>query len=288
MKVLNVGEKALNTIKEHNLLNARSVFKRAIYLQAENEMVILSSLPIRSDFTINILPEYDDLRYYIKRGELLKVRDLCICTEKEVINLNSAAVYKRANSTNSFYLPSEEEIRSFGLALALLYGAADSRLIIDDTAFLGFTSCISEGIEGEIGYERIKDEMIRMVGRGTGFTPYCDDFLAGFLFAFNKLATFFGKRRIFIEREELQRRTIWESSMLIHYAQNGLVDELVYSLLFPNGNKLINVLEEIAKWGHTSGLDTSLGVLFALTSILDSIRTGNQLKSVLRFFGILR
>jgi hypothetical protein len=61
--------------------------------------------------------------------------------------------------------------------------------------------------------------------------------------------------------------TNWISKKFIEYSQNGYViepiEKFVDSLFAENDESVISALTDLIRIGHSSGIDTSVGVLFA-------------------------
>jgi len=139
------------------------------------------------------------------------------------------------------------------------------------------------------GKEMLRGEYALLIGRGNGFTPSGDDFLAGFTAAYNQLAKWNDWGLIELEIEDLIGETVRESAMLLSYASQGYVDEEMEDLLVSlssSPDRLTDALTRIATRGHTSGLDMSLGALVAVAAVEDMIGKGDG-RSVRAFMGAL-
>jgi hypothetical protein len=104
-----------------------------------------------------------------------------------------------------------------------------------------------------------------LIGRGGGFTPAGDDFVAGFVGTFNYIARCRRDRTISIPSRWVLSKTVPESGAILAYAAKGYVDEglerLILSSTQGKGPGFSTELLSVASRGHTSGLDMSLGVL---------------------------
>jgi hypothetical protein len=154
-------------------------------------------------------------------------------------------------------------------ALKLLYGVSDQPLaILSSESFNRFVeSVLAPAASGEMAGVYAPENYMPLIGAGGGFTPAGDDVVGGFAAAFNHAARVGGLREVVLPREELERRTVPESAALLEYAQRCLVDEEVENLILSAfGGKpgtFVQDLLRVAKRGHTSGLDTSVGVILA-------------------------
>jgi hypothetical protein len=106
-----------------------------------------------------------------------------------------------------------------------------------------------------------------LAGLGPGLTPSGDDLLAGFLI---------GSARADFERPELAHacvhaaigRTTDIAVARVRHAAKGSIEEVqedvVTSLLGHDGSRLVTATARAARWGHTSGVDTLVGVFLGV------------------------
>jgi len=125
-----------------------------------------------------------------------------------------------------------------------------------------------------------------LVGRGGGFTPAGDDFVAGFVGTFNFLSRCNNSRAIVVPKESVLSRTVQESGAIIVYSSRGYVDEGLERLILAStsayGTGFSDELLSVASRGHTSGVDMSLGVLLCEAAAADRTDHGNALRLCLR------
>jgi hypothetical protein len=154
-------------------------------------------------------------------------------------------------------------------ALKLLYDVCDQPLaIVSSESFYRFVeSVLAPAARGEMAGVYTPENYMPLIGTGGGFTPAGDDMVGGFAAAFNHAARVGGLREVVLSREELESRTVPESAALLEYAQRCLVDEDVENLILSafggRPSMFFQELLRVAKRGHTSGLDTSVGVVLA-------------------------
>jgi hypothetical protein len=113
--------------------------------------------------------------------------------------------------------------------------------------------------------KELQKNLSNSIGLGNGFTPSMDDFLIGFLFCLNQLL-------ICTENPPREFRIIgnthWASKKFIEYAQMGYVieplEKFVDSLFSGDEQTVLYTLTELIKIGHSSGIDSIIGALFAI------------------------
>jgi hypothetical protein len=108
---------------------------------------------------------------------------------------------------------------------------------------------------------------------GFGFTPSGDDFVSGFLSCFNILCKAFNGAPLLVKWNTLCTSTTWISAKLLDYAQKGIIDDVlekvILSIIDGDGESLLWYIQDLIARGHTSGLDISMGVLFASSTFYD-------------------
>ena len=113
----------------------------------------------------------------------------------------------------------------------------------------------------------LQNSIVGLVGLGAGFTPSGDDFVAGFLYSLSRMGMMQSISGI---TNLISHRTSWHSRKFIEYAQEGFViqqlEDFVDTLLYGTGEMITDSFLELIRIGHSSGIDSALGVLIA-TSI---------------------
>jgi hypothetical protein len=123
-----------------------------------------------------------------------------------------------------------------------------------------------------------------LCGRGPGFTPAGDDFIAGFLAAYNRLGRALKQWLPIIPGREFSRLTTWTSFKLMEYSARGLLDEQAQALLnsIASGDveDCIRCIEVIGRRGHTSGMDFATGVAAGVCTTSDWVFQTGALTSI--------
>ena len=130
-----------------------------------------------------------------------------------------------------------------------------------------------------------------LVGLGSGFTPSGDDMLGGFLAAYNSFAEKFGRSRVLLEFDLLQKRTNWISAMLLDYMQRLILDQqisqMISSAATGNGDELVLALESLLPRGHTSGIDISVGAVLGFGLALDIELNTKTIEIIVERLGLI-
>jgi hypothetical protein len=264
------------------------VFRNSAYIESESGLVLLLRGGPRSPFTINVDPIEDF-------AQVMKVDDRCSIQRGRVevgeltIRVDEARIYGGALGKGSAIDPvSSRDLLKGTAMIRMLYDVSPPGLdLIADKSFQGFVRSVlvplSDGQESGV-YS--PENYLPLVGLGAGFTPAGDDFIGGFIVAYNHLARSTGAKTAQLPLGELVARTVPESACLLDYAQRGYVDEgierLVLSALGGRSRGFFDELLTLARRGHTSGVDVSLGVLLCAAAAKKGKSGGGALKSCLR------
>ncbi len=271
-------------------IQVREVFASTLYLSVRNQMIVITSRGGRSPFSIDVP---DGTKFSkVSPGDMVSGNGTSIDIGDVSVNLARSPSYRPGGFPASRELGlglesvKNELLRALFMA-KLLYQASASELVLTDTQqFRGFVHTVLAPIaEGKTAnlYDLEKFEAI--IGFGSGFTPSGDDFVAGVLYLVNEATKELGIRPVRLTSGFLKTRTGWVSSMFLRYSQRGLVDESLHSLLGAlwsgDGFALEDLVLTLGSRGHTSGLDTSVGVLLTAAAIGDFLDRGGQLKRAL-------
>lgn len=186
---------------------------------------------------------------------------------------------------NSLLEPATGVLRAFAsasgrVASALAGGAEKGRtgcLLRPDITTAGLLDAFSGRLlSGRCDTRDGRTETLaRLCGRGPGFTPAGDDFIAGYLAMFNWLCSALELGPPVIPGSEFLRLTTWTSFKLMEYSARDLLDEQAQSMLNSvAGGRVddyVRDIEVIGKRGHTSGIDFATGATFGLYTVADGV-----------------
>jgi hypothetical protein len=240
-------------------------FKNTAYIKTlDDELICLTSYDVRAPMNLNFKGDLDfrSLDYF--DAEVIK-RKNALYIKGTTFNIRSDRQFLRTKQFDiekGFYeraLFAAKTLSLFDLSGSLL----DSRSpFFQDLTYL--TKLLSNFVCNH-NFVQVQGHLTSLIGLGNGFTPSGDDFLVGFLFCLNQLlicrcssTTNFG----------IIGSTNWVSKKFIEYSQAGYVieplEKFVNSLFSESPEELIlSTLTDLIKIGHSSGIDTTVGALFA-------------------------
>lgn len=178
-------------------------------------------------------------------------------------------------------LESQAQANRFGCLLnpdmttrGLFAGFMDQ--LISDIAILDqheFENSVSKGLQ-------------QLCGKGPGFTPAGDDFIAGYLAMSNWLSQAMKLGDAVVPGNDFSVLTTWTSFKLIEYGARNLLDEqaqhMINCVAQSNIDVYIQAVGLISKRGHTSGLDFATGMTIALFTAADRVFETSVLESIVQ------
>ncbi len=241
------------------------VFSRSAYLRADPDFLLLLWSDGRSPMTINVVGEADGSKG-LEAGEECELSRSGIRARSVEVTVEGARPYRSLlRRRGAVAFPGPGDLAKGVALLRSLYDASPrGPSLVSDLLFRRF----AEGrlVQAAGGARRLGfGDFLGLVGRGGGFTPAGDDFVAGFTSAFNYISRSKGLGQIVISRALVSSRTVPESAAIMVYSSKGYVDEGMERLILDSlgGRAFSDDLMALASRGHTSGLDMSLGVLLA-------------------------
>ncbi len=131
-------------------------------------------------------------------------------------------------------------------------------------------------------------DIYSMLGLGYGVTPSTDDFFGALLGTVNIYLSCNGLRPLILDKNLVFKRTNWVSGYLLYYNHFGLFNnilegfiESIFKMKYVDST---NYFLSLLSIGHTSGLDTAVGVLAALAVILESLYGRGFIEKYFRLF----
>lgn len=126
--------------------------------------------------------------------------------------------------------------------------------------------------------DMIINESKRLIGHGRGLTPSGDDFFCGLLIVLNRWPEIFNDQVALDELnnaivEHAFQTTTSVGASLLECATLGEADEQIISLADALMNGEVDFKQQalrLARWGHSSGADTALGLITAVQTILSN------------------
>jgi len=270
----------------------RIILPNTFYVEFDGNPIIVTRKRGRAPLNINLSQAQGesfqrviqpDLRTLFK-GDTLKIGNI-------IVDLRHVEIYECMGLDLDSLRVSDDELVKASFILSRLYDLVEGRFLViyRTNQFHDFLANIvkpfANGVEDVV---QNPEPYRKLMGLGQGFTPAGDDFLSGFLATLNASSKIYGFKGFFLSKDDILSSTSWASGMLLYYSQYGYVGEGVSKIVQSLRDKVgfSDALMDLARIGHTSGLDISLGVLVASSMILDLVRSKGIVSRVIRHFGL--
>lgn len=283
IRALSIGEKALRVSTGGSRGRVTRVFREAAYIWFGSEMIVAARGGPRSQFSVNLETSQPIC-------DLVAPGDECVVKRQRAeigsldVRVEGAELYRGGPRSFDIDLPADRCLLRSASTLRMLYDVSESsQMFLGSGEFSRFlTWLLREADEGGNTFEL--ERYAGLIGLGPGFTPAGDDFLGGFLATFNQAPGSFGLMPVKVPFDFASARTHRESAALMNYSQEGILDESVERqltfLLSGREECYFQELLAMAPRGHTSGLDTSLGILFCAAFLAERERGSGIAKRV--------
>jgi hypothetical protein len=266
LQASSVGNLAARALSRHRTGGVTRVFQRAVYVRSGESFILLLWGGLRSPMTVNI-EESQSAEWIIRVGERCVLSEEAIKLGNVEIDLGKAELFRSALLVSRKVTLPEGPALSKGVAmLRSLYDVSSPGPVLASDPVL--KSFIRETLfplsSGGRGAVYSPAPYLRLIGRGGGFTPSGDDFVGGLVATFNYIARCKNWRQIPMPQSLVRRRTIPESAAILHNSARGSVDEGMERLILASTGESMRFYDElmgVARRGHTSGIDMSLGVM---------------------------
>ncbi len=268
-----VGELAARVLGRRRPATVTRTFQKSAYLRSADDFVLLLWGETKSPMTVNVIgKEESSLR--------LRAGQECLL-DPERIRFGSGSVLvggAKVHRSGLFgrrpvLFPTASALTKGVATLRSLYDASSSGpALADDGSLKTFVRrVVSPAGSGRMTALFSEESYLPLIGRGGGFTPAGDDFVGGLVATHNYVARCKRSRQFLFSRAMLLSRTIPESAVMLDYAARGYVDEVLERLVVKavNGGRsgFNDELLSVVRRGHTSGIDTSLGVLLCAAAL---------------------
>ncbi len=274
-----------STAKKNLIGKVISSFPSSLNIMtSRNDLLVISLNKVRSPITLNLKPQFRNSNFagLVDYGfDVSRTRDCVLIGEGILLYTAKSTAFK-----NSFVKPTHTILIEFCEAAdkilsSLMKLSRGGCLLEPDITNQGLLyQFISETLENNI---RNKDDikfvmtlshsLMKMCGRGPGFTPSGDDFICGFSSLFNWLSQSLKCPPVSLPMENVYDLTTWISFKFIGYYQNLIVDEQIQGLINSIGegrtNHYMSLLSTLSSRGHTSGIDIGSGLSTALFTFSD-------------------
>ena len=284
-KASSVGSLAASLLAGSKSGKVTRVFQRSVYVRSGEDFLLLLWGSLRSPMTINV--EGSAATTTIRAEQRCRLRKDSVVLDNGRIDFGGADVFRSALlDRREVTLPGREALRKGVVVLRSFYDVSLSGPTLNrDSALRTFAeNTLLPLASGESAGAYSPAIYLTLVGRGGGFTPAGDDFLGGLVGTFNFIARCRKSRQIRIPRSLLRGRTVPESANMLFHSARGHVDEGMERLVLKSldGSSVFSgELVEVARRGHTSGVDMSLGVLLCEAALASAENGGGVLQDCL-------
>jgi hypothetical protein len=277
-----------------------SVFEKTINIRtAQDELLVVTLDGTRSPVNLNVgadpaqQPGFSGL---VRAGQDVFVKAGCKGTEpRAVLHAGDVVVYIGEPDVfqNSLEEPTAESLCSFAAeidrVLGKLVAGAEKKagcLLNPDMTTEGLFAAFVDRLRTGSHYDNggTMEALLGLCGRGPGFTPAGDDFIAGYLAVSNWLNRVLELAPPLIPGEKFARLTTWISFKLMEYSAKGLLDRQVQravnSVAGGDIAGYISCIELVGKRGHTSGIDFATGATIGVCATVDRAFGARMLERV--------
>lgn len=290
IRVTIIGAAAQESMVKKTSGRVAGVTSKGAFLRADDRILFLTAADYRSPFNLT-LESVDHLFSALQPGDGFDITENSILFNGRGFNLlTSGAEVWQPSQPARLVFSVEEQRKRAGLLIN------EIKRIDDDKGFLFLTRPSNAlTIDHQRGIHqaatrlllafRIKDQDAfmssaqKLLGAGGGLTPSGDDFLTGFfLYHFRRIQAGTGEPVNLSEWwGELTRlafeKTTTISANRLEYAARGWSEDLFLRVIDHLFNPGVNFSGELPRlllnFGHSSGVDTLMGISFALDSLLE-------------------
>ena len=255
-----------------------AIFPHSFYVRTRDDrLLFFTSHSLRSPITVNVpcSGTFTDLVKPLEKLYLDSRRLCCSNFSIEFTDTPQPATEEIFVDNNPHYVNLTEASHLLSTILNMIETSGSvldqDRITVHDS----IAEFVKEGIL-PLRYNENPSEFTtaasRIIGLGSGFTPSGDDFLLGFLVVYNSLARVIARTPIYIELEQLVRRTNWISAKLVDYAQYLQVDDQLWVVIQSMSSRygdVVLAIESLIPRGHTSGIDIATGAVLGLSVACD-------------------
>ncbi|HDJ66646.1 MAG TPA: DUF2877 domain-containing protein [Nitrososphaeria archaeon] len=268
----------------------RIILPNTFYAEFDGNPIVITRKRGRAPLNINLNQSKGEPFQRIIRPDLrILLKDNILKIGNVMVDLRRVETYECVKLGLDSLEVSDDELIKASFILSRLYDLVEEKfLIIYRTSqfndfLIDVVKPFANGFEDAV---HDPGPYRKLMGLGQGFTPAGDDFLSGFLATLNASSKAYGFKGFFLNKDDILSSTSWASGMLLYYSQHGYVGEGVSRVIqsLRDGVGFLDALMDLAKVGHTSGLDLSLGILIASSMILNLIRGKDILNRVIRQF----
>jgi len=271
-----------------------SVFDTTLNVKTNNDdLLVVTISKVRSPINMNVLPIFNEkerrggrqgFRGIINFGAEVNIQKNEMSIGNVIFWLGKCRVFQStldrlptANHLSEFMNKSDEIFK------ILKTYSRKGCLLSPDLTTKGLLSKFLKNVHSrQCGYSNaftatanaiMSQALLDLCGKGPGYTPSGDDFVAGYLGVINWISKSLNFNAINFPSEKFAPLTSWMSSKLIDYSKRNLCDEeiqaMINSIAAGDLSQYLSSIAKISRRGHTSGIDIVTGMTVALYTVID-------------------
>jgi Protein of unknown function (DUF2877) len=271
-----------------------SVFDTTLNVKTNNDdLLVVTISKVRSPINMNVLPIFNEkergggkqgFRGIIDFGAEVKIQKNEMSIGNVIFWLGKCRVFQSTlDRLPTAKILSEFMNKSDEIFKILKTYSRKGCLLSADLTTKGLLSKFLKNVQShQCGYSNaftataaamMSQELLDLCGKGPGYTPSGDDFIAGYLVVFNWISKSLNFNTINFPIEKYAPLTSWISSKLIDYSKRNLCDEeiqaMINSIAAGDLSQYLSSIVKISRRGHTSGIDIVTGMTVALYTVID-------------------
>lgn len=290
LKVARIGAAAAEIIAQGGAGKVIGVTSKGVFLRIGNQIMFLTSADYLSPFNLTIMNEEKWLKqlqpedsFSIRQGELyfpetritfrVDGAETWIPSDPAVIETSFEEQIILLNKWNEILLRKDPEKGYLFLVNSNTHGAEKDVIRRTSNA----VSSLVEGFRSQDKEMFINAASI-LLGSGGGLTPSGDDLISGFFLYHNRYDRAAGIERKFVSEWcsevtslAFQRTTTISANRLIAAGRGWsekLFLQLIDALFDPSIYLSGQYFDQLINFGHSSGVDTAMGIYFAVKSLV--------------------
>lgn len=251
-----------------------SVFKTSFNVMVEGQLLNFSTQGMTLSAYGCVLAQdtMEQLVNACKPGDLVRVQGerFTFYTMKEVIEINLSEIEKTDLSIPKIQ-QSPKDIQQTGMYLGLDTFVFDEKIGLEKE---GKTQEVFEILQklSKDNNRAIEEAVAHLIGRGQGLTPSGDDILLGYTMirkAFKETDYFSEILRKVVEDKSTTDISAAHYNALLAGHVSGLFISLILSVETATQEEVNQLIDDIGRYGHTSGYDTLFGFYLGLQSLFN-------------------
>ncbi len=290
ISVIQIGAAAAETMSALASGRVAGVTSKGAFLRAADRIMFLTAADYRSPFNL-MLDRGDALFASLQPGDAFEIREQGMQFPTKGYNLDFSAastwwpsepvpVVNTLTQQKEWVIHLAAQLQQIDPLKGFLFLSHPQERVVDEYQFNIYRAA------GSLvqGYKlQLKEPFLasarKLLGAGGGLTPSGDDFLAGFFLYHFRLARAGGELPAFLAdwcdalvKQSFEKTTTISANRL-EYAARGWSEELFLRLidhLFDSQISFDNEkIQLLADFGHSSGIDTMMGIMYAVDSLLN-------------------